>query len=348
MNDSIKLKPCFIVCWFGPFPKYFSIWLQTVRYNLNFDFLIFTDNEEITKYSIPKNVKVKKLTLSEFQNRAEQVLHQKCNLERPYRICDFRPMFGLIFKKELSKYDFWGYCDLDLVFGKIDQFVTLTILNKYDAIFNGGHFTLIKNSPKMNNLFRKKGGAFNYHTVINHDATFAFDETTGIQQIAKKNNVNAIYSIPYVDADVKYFQLRSVFDKENPNYQCFYWENGKLYRTKIQNDNITFENITYIHLQKRPILLKSPINELKNSFWITPNGFEEKVYLGEPSREDVKEKNPYLGKINMDKELKKYKFKKIKEILSRSPFKIYVRIIQAKNGINDKQGTISENQWKKY
>lgn len=343
-----KIKKCFIVCWFGPLPKYFPIWLQTVKYNKEFDFLIFTDDKQISKYVLPSNVIFKSLTLTEFKKRAELVLHQKCSINKPYRICDYRPMFGLIFADELSQYDFWGYCDLDLVFGNIKEYITLERLSKYDAIFNGGHFTLIRNNTQMNNLFKEKGGAFSYRTVIKHNAIFAFDEITGIQQIAHKNKIHALFAVPYVDADVKHKQLRSVLDKVNPNYQSFYWEKGFLYRVKVESNVVKFQSLVYIHLQKRKIIVKSSLDKLKYSFWIMPDGFEEKKYMGSPTIHDIKQKNPYLGNKYMNMEEKKYKIKKIIEILKRNPFQILVRIIQAKNGIDKKQGTLEQGKWNEY
>lgn len=342
-----KNRACFIICWFGPFPEYFPVWLQTVKYNKNFDFLIFTDNKSIN-YNFPQNVKVSYLTLSQFKNQAEKYLRKNCSVKRPYRICDYRPMFGKIFANQLSNYDFWGYCDLDLIFGNIETFVNQDVLNAYDAIFNGGHFTLIRNIDKMNNLFKESGAAFNYQTVIKHDAIFAFDEVTGIQQIAKEHKVKARYLIPYVDADVRHEQLVSILDKNNPDNQCFYWENGELYRVKDDGYDMKYQNLTYIHLQKRPIKLKSNIKNLKRAFWITPTGYEEKNYMGKPNLKDVKLKNPFLGKKRMERESRHYNWKKIKEILKRNPYQIYVRLVQAKNGINRNQGSVGENAWKEY
>lgn len=343
-----KIKACLIICWFGPLPKYFPVWLQTVKYNKEFDFLIFTDQLRPSNCKVPGNVIFKNLTLNEFTDRAKKTLHEKCSVNKPYRICDYRPMFGLIFAKELINYDFWGYCDLDLVFGNLSKFVNMDTLKRYEAIFNGGHFSLIKNNSRMNNLFKQKGSAFNYKTVIKHDAIFAFDEITGIQQIARQNNIDAIYLLPYVDADVKYSQLRSVLDKVNPVNQCFYWENGDLFRVRLNNKVPEYTEIAYIHLQKRPILLKSPLNKMDKSFWITPNGYEVKKYLGQPNVKDIKTRNPYIGKLSMNKERKKYFVKKIYQILRRNPFQIYVRFVQARNGINRNQGTLSKIIWKEY
>ena len=50
------------------------------------------------------------------------------------------------------EYDFWGYCDIDLIFGNIRKFITDDILDKYDKILSRGHFTLFRNKDSINTI----------------------------------------------------------------------------------------------------------------------------------------------------------------------------------------------------
>ena len=43
----------------------------------------------------------------------------------PYKLCDYKPVYGLIFDEDLQDYDFWGHCDVDLIFGDIRKFINL-------------------------------------------------------------------------------------------------------------------------------------------------------------------------------------------------------------------------------
>lgn len=43
-------------------------------------------------------------------------------------MCDYKPTYGLAFKKWLGKYDFWGYCDFDLLLGNLRKFFTDEVL----------------------------------------------------------------------------------------------------------------------------------------------------------------------------------------------------------------------------
>lgn len=336
-------KCIFIICWFGKLPAYFDIWLQTAKYNSKFDFLILTDDSY--KNTLPDNVFFRKYSLPQFRERAKEVLKSQVSIKRAYRVCDFRPMYGLIFSEYITKYDFWGYCDLDLIFGNIDSFVTDKMLCDNDAIFNAGHFTLIRNIARTNNLFKQDGSVFSYKIVIKNDAIFAFDEFTGIQRIAHKTGLKAIFGIPYVDADAKYKQLTSRTAKVNPQNQAFYWEKGNLYRVILYKGKILYQNIAYIHMQKREIKETEISAE---SFWITPDGYYNKYYLGKPTERDILVMNPFDGVQEQRKMARGYKIRKIKEIFFRNPFQIYVRINQAMHGINAKDSVIDDDEWCVY
>lgn len=336
----------FIICWFGILPKCFEIWLKSVERNPQFDFLIITDAEYAK--SLPTNVKIKKYSLIRFKEDAEKILKTEISIEKAYRICDFRPMYGLIFKDDINKYEYWGYCDLDLVFGNLENILPQSQILNYEAIFNGGHFTLIKNIEKMNTLFMKKGSLFYYKKVVKNNAIYAFDETTGIQRIAKANGISALWGISYVDADSRYSQLISRMDKTNPKYQVYYWDKGDLYRAKYEDGKCAYQKLGYIHLQKRSLEFLDDDVINADEFWIEPNGFATKKSKGLPNEEEICSHNSYMGEVQLKEEAKAYKRKKMKEIINRGVYGVYVRIMQQFASINDKDGKGENVKWVKY
>ena len=340
------MKICLLICWFGEFPKYLPIWLKTCNHNRKFDFLLLSDVE--TQFQMPDNVKFIPFTREKFLRRVKERIVANPSFDKSYRVCDFRPMYGIIFREELESYDFWGYCDVDVVFGNISRFIDENDFNEKEAIFNGGHFTLIKNCEKMNTLYKSKGAVFDFKTVTMKDAIYAFDETTGIQRIAHVQKINSIWGIPYIDIESKYTQLRSRMDKCNPENQAFYWENGNLYRVKEENENLYYQEIMYLHLQKRKIsILDSEVIE-GDSFWITPDGFTKKKRSGLPNKEEIRESNPDMGQDIRQREENAYRKSKLIEIFKRSPFQIYVRVCQQIAGINARDRAGEEFEWIKY
>ena len=342
---TLMNRICLIVCWFGKLPEYMPAWIKSCSYNKEIDFILITDDDYPYHYS--QNIIHIPFSKDMFIRRVKQRLISNPSFEVSYRLCDYRPMYGVIFREELERYDYWGYCDIDVIFGRLSHFLPVDDIYSYEAIFNGGHFTLIQNREKMNKLFMSDGALFDYKTVMKKHAVFAFDEMTGIQRIAKHNEIKAKYGIPYIETEIKYKQLRSRLDSSNPDHQAYYWEKGDLIRVKTENDTVFFQEIPYIHLQKRKIKLLDDTVIDSDSFWITPGGYRTKINKGLPSVSEIDKANPYEGERALVRQEKEYKKMKICQILRRTPFQIYVRLKQQKAGINSGDGARSEMEWKR-
>lgn len=142
--------------YFGTLPETFPFWLRSCEENADVDFLIVT-NQEIETSS--PNIIVYRCTLDEIKKRAEALLGFRVSLERPQKLCDYKAVYGLLMEEYARKYDFWGYCDSDLVFGKIRSFVTEDILNRYDYILGMGHFHIQRtNDPRFESVWKSARG----------------------------------------------------------------------------------------------------------------------------------------------------------------------------------------------
>ena len=94
-------KILFICPYFGAFPNYFNLTLNSIKYNPTIDWLIITD---ITKqYDYPNNVKIINMKFEELQKKVQSCFNFKINLNAPFKMCDFRPAYGIIFKEYLNK-----------------------------------------------------------------------------------------------------------------------------------------------------------------------------------------------------------------------------------------------------
>ena len=151
MRSIIVIHP-----YFGKFPDMFSFWLESCKLNESVVFLIVTDQEISTDAT---NIIVYKSNLKEIKSRIENICGFPVWLEKPYKLCDFRPLFGHIFDTYTSKYDFWGYCDCDLIFGDIRHFLSEEVLDNYDYILGWGHFHIQRtNDPKFDGVWRSARG----------------------------------------------------------------------------------------------------------------------------------------------------------------------------------------------
>ena len=142
-----KHSVALIMPYYGKFPNYFPLWLKTAGCNKKFDFFVFTDID-CSCYEIPENIHVVSMTFEEIRLRANKHLDFECVLDIPYKLCDYKPLYGLIFQDYLQDYEFWGHVDPDVIWGDMSKFITPEILDKYDKIYKHGHLTIYRNTDK--------------------------------------------------------------------------------------------------------------------------------------------------------------------------------------------------------
>jgi hypothetical protein len=165
-----------INCYFGKFPWYFSFFIKSCETNPTVDFIIFSDSK--FNSDLPSNVRIIPFTLAQFNQLASEKLGFRIDVKNAYKLCDFKPAYGLIFSDYINNYDFWGMCDIDIVLGRIREFITEELLNEYDIIntrhdYLTGSFMLFRNNNLLNNLFLKSKDC---RKVFTSDIHYCFDE----------------------------------------------------------------------------------------------------------------------------------------------------------------------------
>jgi len=168
----------FIVVYVGKYPWYFSYFLHSCQYNPTLDFLIFTDNN-VQNYKMPANVKIIPISIEQFKTKATKALGFEVAIDCGYKLCDFKPAYGYIFSDYIKKYDFWGYCDVDVIFGNIRSFMTDELLNEHDVIsarhdYLSGFFALYRNQTCFREMFKQSK---DYRKVFTENRNYFFDET---------------------------------------------------------------------------------------------------------------------------------------------------------------------------
>ena len=265
-------KIVIIATYFGKLPNYINLWLKSCSYNKNIDFLLVTDDIIDKNIYIPKNVYIKNMNMSQLIQLIEKNTGIKPNIKKAYKLCDFRPAYGYIFKEYINEYDFWGHCDLDMIFGDIRKFITDDVLNKYNKILNRGHLTLYKNNEKVNKYYRLQSDNINYSEIFSSENNYIFDEWDGIHKLLNEHNISQYHDEFIADIDPRYKKFKCTGIK-NYKHQVFEWDEGKIYQTYKDGNKIKRNELAYIHFQKRKF--NETIYLHKDRFYITPDGFKE-------------------------------------------------------------------------
>ena len=133
--------------YFGKFPVWFDLYLYSCSKNSFIDFIFFTDCVIPTRTYT--NTIFHQISFADYCALISQKLNISFAPQSPYKLCDVRPFYGIIHSEILQNYDFWGYGDIDVIYGDLSLIVNSQRLAKYDLISShadrvAGHFTIVK------------------------------------------------------------------------------------------------------------------------------------------------------------------------------------------------------------
>lgn len=234
----------------GKLPVYFPLFLRSCAANPTVNWTILTTTPVL--HMLPPNVQNVIFDLRDFANRVKSETGVSPIIERPYKLCDFRPAFAILYPELTHGYDYWGHCDADVVFGNIRKFFPNEILQNQTKVQMRGAFSLYRNSNEGNRLFELPHPQINYRNVFSNPKYCGFDEWEGIHKLLKKNGLSYYLSNDIAEISISRYDLR-LSHRKNFGLQVFTWEDGRILRTAWENDVDIVDEYAYIHLQKRKI-----------------------------------------------------------------------------------------------
>lgn len=271
-----------ILPYFGNAPKIFPLFLKTAKSNRNIHFLLINDFKE--EFDYPENFTVLSLSFSSFKKLLEERLAQAVTLEDPYKLCDYKPTYGYVLCDYVKQYDYWGYCDCDLIWGDLSSFIAPLMENNYDKIFASGHLTLFRNIQENNELFRA-GEAKDLFERVSYDRQiYWFDEDykgiNNIHDIFLKNGKKVFSEDLSLNFNIDTNCLqRRLYSPAKRTYidltykgEQYYWEKGRIFEIYKQNNAIERKEFPYMHFQLRHMKgINCALHE--EQFKIVPNRF---------------------------------------------------------------------------
>jgi hypothetical protein len=264
-----------IAVWFGKKPETFDMWLHSCEQNEEIDWLLITDMN-LTGLNVKKNIHIVKMSMSCFEEKLSKYSNLKLKMLHPYKACDYRPLFGGLLDLVPGNWDYWGHCDLDMVFGNISNFLTKELLEQYDKIFGVGHFSLYKNNEDCNSFYKKNFDEFDYKEILEHSKHRGFDEHIGVNKIWKFYSAK-LYENEDIILDVDH-HLRKICRvttgsvAKNCKSQIFCYAKGGVYQYYYKKGKIESKEFMYMHFQKRKKLFSMEFQK-ELDYCLTPNGF---------------------------------------------------------------------------
>lgn len=285
LNSEDMKKYAALCCYFGKWPNYFQFWLTSCAYNPDIDFFFVTDIDT-KQYTIPNNVKFIKKSFDELKLLIQQKFNNLTHkgggvfLDRPYKLCDFKTAYGYIFEDIFKHYEYWGYFDIDTIWGDILSFIPNNESNKWLKIFPCGHLSFIRNTEPYNKAFELVNGKglVTWEEAFTTPQSHYFDEHGGFSPLFKSDELINFY-YRKVDFDnicppqyTKWRNFQSINFPEKSHFLVYKYKEGHLYRNYLKGFKVIEEEISYLHISQRSMQIDLDLQS--KSFCIIPNKFE--------------------------------------------------------------------------
>jgi hypothetical protein len=241
------MKTAIIIPYFGKFPEWVNLYFHSCEKNSFIDFYFFTDCE------IPKehatNLHFQQISFADYCRSVSEKLQINFCPKSAYKLCDLKPFYGYIHSDILEKYDFWGFGDVDVIWGDISKFYTEEILREHDVFSThadriSGHLAIIRNTQKYRELCLK---IENWQEKLNNSQNYALDENDfslsvyPASKYIKKTYAKIIRKIfNWRDAWVIYYRIMPILN--------FFFAPRKLYFKEqfttpiLGNDGLTYKH----------------------------------------------------------------------------------------------------------
>ncbi len=280
----------------GHWPNYIDWFFASCEANKTIDFYIFTDDHSVSRWESVPNINIVYMTFEECQKRISERLDGAV-LTKPYKLCDYKPAYAVIFEEWIKDYEYWGSCDCDLMFGDIRSFFPDDLLDKYDKFMVFAQIQLSKNSYEVNHYYelpRPENSKYNnsrydnrnWEKVKTTEAYCGYDEGSGVPQLCRENGKPILWERKFganIYQEVKngkkmYKKLMDKNDPVNKLFQAWEWTKDGLYHI----DMITKKRYPklFIHFTERKMKPVPYVSQDK--IFITVNSdIKDKVSLWE-------------------------------------------------------------------
>lgn len=146
----------FIIPYFGQWPFWMPFFIESCRANRDVNWLLISDCGALSE--LPENVELRKSSFAEYCTWVSIRLGFKFSPSNPYKLCDLKPAYGYLHEQDIAGYDYWGFSDIDLVYGNLRAYFTEERLNKFKFFSTherrvSGHLCLLRNEPELRDLF---------------------------------------------------------------------------------------------------------------------------------------------------------------------------------------------------
>ena len=253
--------------YFGLLPPQYKMWRASALYNPTIDFMFFTDAD----VEPANNIIVHKMQFCDFQEIVKKSFDFTITLDRPYKLCEYKQAYGFILQECIKNYDFWGFGDLDLVYGDLRAFITDEVL-EHKFLLGWGHLTLIRNDTDSTTYFMKQVPGYQSYKEAFTTSKITFFDEYGYKGCSEKwrdcrpNDCWLEWPFDNVSKPKQSYHFNSL----TRGWQQVIFEHigNKLYMLRFNHGRLEKQESLYAHFQHRGFM-KDRVTDYSH-FLVTP------------------------------------------------------------------------------
>jgi hypothetical protein len=223
------------------------VFLASCKCNSTVNWIIRTDCQ--VPVGPPKNVRFISTTFADYVANVSKRLNINFRPNGNYKICDIRPAYGDLYSDDVAAYDYYGFGDLDVIYGDIRKFYTDDVLS-FDVVsahqhMISGHLVLFKNTEPIRRAYLKIPDWKAY--LENPDST-RFDEDVYSDLFIRRNRTNEFdavfrHNVYFKEQYSTVFHPMPWHDGMTHHPDVWFWKDGIV----SNNRNIGHQYL-YLHL----------------------------------------------------------------------------------------------------
>lgn len=196
LTKDYSKKIILIQLWIGKIPDYFWYHYETTKNLKNVDFLFVTDQDIFLD---SPNYKVIKTSINDVVDKLSELLGSRIELKNNKKVSDLKASVGDIFYEYIKDYEYFGYYDIDTLFGDFEKYVH-PLLGSYDIISVGhetyhnrlsGPFLIMKNTDELRNFYKTE----EFIKCFESSEVECYEESIMDKMVKGKFTVKLIYSM---------------------------------------------------------------------------------------------------------------------------------------------------------
>lgn len=163
--------------YFGQWPEWIDLFVESCKWNPGVRWRFYTDCREPANKA--DNVTYVRLSFADYKAWVRARLGVAFDPPAPYKLCDLRPCLAYVHERDVAGFPFFGYGDVDVIYGNIRRFYTDDVLARANVLSThperlAGHFAVLRNTRALRHAFERIP---NYRALLEQPQHVSMDES---------------------------------------------------------------------------------------------------------------------------------------------------------------------------